>query len=388
MDVVAALLLVGLGQGLLLAGLLVLRRDLRSASTLFLAALIAAVTFSGLEDALLRFGWLETSPAFAGLSLVLLPFIGPCLKGHCEAVLNPAWKVEARHWYWFVSIAVGLAFASLFLMQPTSLRLAVLTDRADPQDAEAVTAALAVVVVNVIAAAAIADALITGLCSLRKRSAVVEPTDPLASRLVWLRGLLTLAGLAWIAYAASLLAGLAPGLPTAEIQGVASVVQVAALYGIGLLGLVQPDRMLPPPGEMIAAILAPAGQKYGRSALTEAERQRIAIAITRAMDHDRLYRNPMLNLSRLAAAVGASPNDVSQTLNTAFGVGYHDYISRQRLAEAQQILRDATRRDSLTDVLLEVGFNSKSVFNAAFKRETGMTPSEFRKAAQSRGTAQ
>ena len=75
MDLVAALLLIGLGQGLLLAGLLVVRRDLRRASTLFLATLIGAVTLSGLEDAALRFGWLDQAPAVAGAGLLLIPLI-------------------------------------------------------------------------------------------------------------------------------------------------------------------------------------------------------------------------------------------------------------------------------------------------------------------------
>lgn len=44
----------------------------------------------------------------------------------------------------------------------------------------------------------------------------------------------------------------------------------------------------------------------------------------------------------------------------------------------------------MTDILPEVGFNSKSVFNAAFRREVGMTPSDFResaRAAQASGSA-
>ncbi|MFN3280783.1 MAG: helix-turn-helix domain-containing protein [Tabrizicola sp.] len=383
MDAVAALLLVGLGQGLLLAGLLLVRRDLRSASTLFLAGLIAAVTLSGLEDAALRFGWLADRPELAGLSLLLLPFVGPCLRGHCEAVLDADWRLRHRHWYWFVSIGLGLAFAVLFLMQPSALRLSILTDTADPDDPAAASAALALIVVYLITALAVAVALFTSYRDLRARTRGVEVADPMAARLVWLRGLIGLSGLAWLAYAASLLAGLIPGLPAATVQSVSSVVQVATLYGIGLIGLVQPDRMLPPPGEIVAAILAPASAKYGRAALAPDERARLAKAIERAMHREKLYRDPLLSLPRLASAVGSSPNDVSQVLNAHFGLGYHDYVSRLRVAEAKRILNDPDRTETLLEILLEVGFNSKSVFNAAFKRETGLTPSEFRRRALS-----
>jgi AraC-like DNA-binding protein len=381
LDGVAALLLVGLGQGLLLAGLLVLRRDLRSASTLFLAGLIGAVTLSGLEDAALRFGWFAGSPALAGLTLLLLPIVGPCLKGHCEAVLDADWRLTRAHWPWLVSLGAGLVLALGFLVQPAALRLAVMTDRVQPGDIGAVIPALMLLGCYLLAAVSIAAALVGGLRQLRAGLRDHSPDSPMGARLVWLRGLLALSGIGWATYAASLVAGLVPGLPAGPVQTAASVVQLAALYGIGLLGLVQPDRMLPPPGQMVAAVLAPVTAKYGRAALAPEDRARLAQAIERAMQRERLYREPLLSLPKLAAAVGSNPNDVSQVLNAHFGLGYHDYVSRLRVAEAQRILNDHDRTETLLEILLEVGFNSKSVFNAAFKRETGLTPSEFRRRA-------
>lgn len=381
LDVVAALLLVGLGQGLLLAGLLLMRRDLRGASTLMLAALIGAVTLSGLEDAALRFGWLEGAPGWAGLSLLLLPFIGPCLKGHCEAVLDADWRLERRHWPWVAAIGLGLTLALGFLAQTPALRLAILTDRADPEDAGAAGAALWLIGAYLVTALSVGLALFTSYRDLSARTKGVEVADPMAARLVWLRGLIGLSGLAWLGYAASLVAGLVPGLPAAAVQSASSVVQVATLYGIGIIGLIQPDRMLPPPGEIVSAILSPATSKYGRAALAPEDRARLAQGIERAMHREKLYRDPLLSLPRLASAVGSNPNDVSQVLNAHFGLGYHDYLSKLRVAEAQRILNDPDRTETLLEILLEVGFNSKSVFNAAFKRETGLTPSEFRRRA-------
>lgn len=379
LDLIAGLLLIGVGQGLLLASLLVFRNDLRNPSTLFLAGLIGAVTFTGLEDAALRFGWFENETLWAGLSLFLLPLIGPLLKGHCEAVLDARWRLEGRHRWQVATFILGWILAAAFFTAPGQIRVDVLTDRANSQDSQSVAAALILFAAYVLAAISIANALLGALRLLKNVQTTRQLGEALASRLVWLRGLLGLGTISWCAYIVSLIGGIVPNSPAKTIEAVSSVVQVGCLYGIGVLALVKPDRIFPAPGQLVSEILAPATQKYGRAALSEAELDRLASAILVAMNRDRLYRDPLLSLSRLAASVGASPNDVSQTLNTRFGFGYHEFIGTQRLLEAREILRDPTRKESLAQIMLDVGFNSKSAFNAAFKKQFGITPSELRR---------
>lgn len=382
LDLVAALLLVGLGQGLFLAGLLLLRRDLRRASTLFLAGLIAVVVLSGLEDAALAFGWLRAAPALAGLTLPLLPLAGVCLLGHVEAVLEPGWRPARRHLPWLLAVLAGEALALRFLLEPPAVRLAILEDVADPAMPGVLAAAAALALAHLLSLALTGAALLRALRLVRRQHAALAPEDPLGSRLVWLRGLLLLFALGWLAYLASLGAGLVTGLPAGRFQAAGSIVQVVVLYALGLLALVQPDRILPPPGEMVAAIFAPRREKYGRAALAPEERAALATAVRAALEERQLYRDPLLSLPRLAAAVGASPNAVSQAINAELGLGYHELLARTRVEAARAILADPERRETLTEILLEVGFNSKSVFNAAFRREVGMTPSAFRAAAR------
>lgn len=116
--------------------------------------------------------------------------------------------------------------------------------------------------------------------------------------------------------------------------------------------------------------------KYQRSSLTPELASELAARIERAMRDDALYLDPNLSLQKLAAHVRGAPNLVSQTLNERLQKTFFDYIAHWRIAAAKERLR--TSDASVLAVALDVGFNSRSTFYEAFKRETGLTPTAFR----------
>jgi AraC-like DNA-binding protein len=129
-----------------------------------------------------------------------------------------------------------------------------------------------------------------------------------------------------------------------------------------------------------AAEDAPSPVKYARSALSSDHAAKLAARIDAAMRQDALYYDPNLSLQKLSRHVGALPNLVSQTLNEEIGATFFDYVARWRI-EASKPLILAGELSVLT-VALDVGFNTRSTFYTAFKRETGMTPKAFRASHQ------
>jgi AraC-like DNA-binding protein len=115
--------------------------------------------------------------------------------------------------------------------------------------------------------------------------------------------------------------------------------------------------------------------KYARSALSDSHAAKLATRIETAMRNDALYLDPTLSLQKLAQHVGALPNQVAQTLNQEIGASFFDYVAHWRI-EASKPLIMAGEASVLT-VALDVGFNSRSTFYKAFKRETGMTPKSY-----------
>ena len=120
--------------------------------------------------------------------------------------------------------------------------------------------------------------------------------------------------------------------------------------------------------------------KYQRSALNEQFSSNIVNKLTQAMQQDQLFLDASLSLPKLAKHIATSPSYISQTLNETLGVNFFDYVNRYRVeaAKIQLLTSDAT----VLEIAMNVGFNAKSSFYTAFKKETQLTPSQFRKAQQ------
>ena len=56
------------------------------------------------------------------------------------------------------------------------------------------------------------------------------------------------------------------------------------------------------------------------------------------MEHEKLYKDPELNLNHVAALLGIQPNILSQTINSVENKNFYDYINRQRIEEFKRIV--------------------------------------------------
>ncbi|WP_454831336.1 helix-turn-helix domain-containing protein [Pseudoxanthomonas wuyuanensis] len=116
--------------------------------------------------------------------------------------------------------------------------------------------------------------------------------------------------------------------------------------------------------------------KYAKSSLDEPTRARIRRKVNESAASN-LHLNSRLTLRMLCLHIRENPHYVSQVLNQDLGINFYDLINRQRIESAKAALA-AFPDKTILDIALEVGFNSKSTFNAAFRQHAGMTPTEFR----------
>jgi AraC-like DNA-binding protein len=146
----------------------------------------------------------------------------------------------------------------------------------------------------------------------------------------------------------------------------------ALIYAISYVGLRHP--------EIFSGVLAVKNvPKYEKSTLTPARASAYVSKLLHLMESERLFARSELKLQDLAHQLDISPHHLSQIINERLGQNFFEFINHYRVAEAQKLLIDPQKQQfTILSLALEVGFNNKASFNAAFKKHTGMTPSQFR----------
>jgi len=125
-------------------------------------------------------------------------------------------------------------------------------------------------------------------------------------------------------------------------------------------------------------------RKYEKTPLSEEMKENYKKTLLYFMVNKKPYLDSLVNLNDLAEKTSIPPHHLSQVINTCFNQNFFDFVNFYRINESKKLLSEKeSLKKTVLEILYETGFNSKSVFNNAFKRHTGMTPTQFRRSANS-----
>jgi AraC-like DNA-binding protein len=337
----------------------------RSANRL-LAAFIAGYALLSISDGMRTLEVMLAAPRFAHVFDWLVFALGPLAYGYVltvtgRGVLTGRWAL--RH-FAFAGLMLALIVADMFRPLAT-LKLEL--------EAELRQGAYELNPLMVVAAGQTFAYLLACLWQLRRYVVGLELRHSALEQrnLRWLRWLLAVNALLWVVWVAAI------GSDSAAILAVDAIGFPLSIYLLGYLALRQPRLFLDPP-----TAESPAGTRYARSSLTSSRAEELLQRLEGLMAEEKPWLENDLTLSQLAERLGVTPHHLSQVLNERVGKTFFDFINEQRINEVQRCLADsAYRQQSVLDIALASGFNSKAAFNATFKRYTGMTPSEYRRRA-------
>ncbi|MDX1629012.1 MAG: helix-turn-helix domain-containing protein, partial [Fulvivirga sp.] len=73
-------------------------------------------------------------------------------------------------------------------------------------------------------------------------------------------------------------------------------------------------------------------------------------------------------------------------INGSLKQNFYEYINSWRIAHAKRLMASDDDQLTILEILYQSGFNSKSSFNAFFKKSEGLTPTQYRKKIQQMGS--
>lgn len=121
-------------------------------------------------------------------------------------------------------------------------------------------------------------------------------------------------------------------------------------------------------------------QKYRNSNLNEDLIKRYKSELKHAMEVDKMYLNNKLSIHEVSKKLNIPRQYISEVLNVHMNTSFQDYVNKYRVDEFVNRLQNVQNEHlTLLGIANDVGFNSKSSFNATFKKFKGLTPTQFKK---------
>lgn len=381
----AVLAAVALGQSALTASLLATRKDPRGIYQPLLVFFIAnaIAELSSIADVFIISEGSLTLHHVVDLSAILaFTLIAPSIWLYVRSLTSEEKVHFNRGDGWHLSaFLIGIFVCILLISSPIGVRDQIIGDGDGPETSQVILITLALILLMltwIVQAFIYVFKILLRLMRYRERLKDIFASTE-GRELHWISWVVAL-----LAVNVFLVIGdMFYELP-AELDIVSSVLDLSLIWILSLWGLRATPSIENSGAPLVMHVNQPptaqpgkpSPAKYEKSALTKEHIDRIAEKLDRVMREQKLYLEPTLSLRDLAKAISTPPNYVSQTLNSRIGETFFDYVNSWRIKEALPMITDSD--DSILNIVYDVGFNSRSSFYKAFKRETGMTPSAYR----------
>lgn len=357
----------GLVQGAFLIFVFASRESENPVATRMLQALLALFVLSNFDDLLLATGWYRAAPRLFGYSMSAMFAYGPLFYLYIAATTRASLSWKRVHWLHFLPALLSLLLNLSWLRLPAAIKAEILSDFINGQlPVRPFDAALSLLQI-------LHFALYIYLAyrMARKAGAIPEASSlqvPMQGRLRWLNALVVLFSLILLASAMLFSWNLSQGHYAAKANFVFTIITSAILYFIAYKLMLRPELVTPG-----------FSRKYQSVRFEDGEEQALLSQLQRQMDEKKPFTDPGLKLDVLAKQLDISPHQLSRLINGHYGKSFSDFVNQYRVEEFIRRLNDPSYANySLYGLALEVGFNSKSAFNAAFKKIKGRPPSEFK----------
>lgn len=305
-------------------------------------------------------------PQVAGFARGMVLLLGPVLYLYIVSVLKPGFlfrPVQLLHFTPYLAALVIIKWENIPLSDTTIIQSIDLLMKGEvPMSGLSVTWFIAYSIHLFIYIFAARGQIIRSI-----RQPALEYMIPLQHRITWLKRItiiFVLIALLFMGHTVHIILTGKAGILTNYIY---NLVLAVIVYMIGFQAIA--DNRLLSPGF---------ATKYNSAKVNEQLKKEIKDRLLYLFEKEKIFTDPGLTLSVLAQKLNTNSNAISQVVNNEFNRTFNDLVNYYRVEEfKKRVPQPEYAAYSIMGVAYDVGYNSKSSFNTAFKKQTGMTPSEY-----------
>ena len=341
----------------------------------FLKALLLLLLMHLAGELFIYSGAYVYAPALAGGQLPFRILLGPALYFYAHATMSPDRVINKRIYALALSGPIIVLLAMLpFIFLITSAEKLALANPAtrDPELWKIAVLTCLFSTLIFIVFTFIFLAMTLKLHRSHGQQLMERFSDIEQRSLDWFKPLLLVWGVSWLLFAIEFSLG-ALGwhwfgsgvvLPIIEATVLAVFIQKALSQKV----LKESEKSQPIANQPRAALLS------------NEKMQSIALKLEQAMKEDKLFLQDNFSLKKLSESISETENHISETLSQFLKTNFFQFVNGYRIEEAKIALQNSNKL--IINIAFEVGFNSKSTFNTAFKKLVGQSPSAYRKLLQ------
>ncbi|MBI5463469.1 MAG: helix-turn-helix transcriptional regulator [Ignavibacteriales bacterium] len=369
MDYLNFIILLGIAHGILMGiALLTIRRGNRRANQVLGLLMISfAISITGFP--LINAGYYKLLPHLLLVGHPFLFLFGPLMLLYVRLRTQRDFKLRRIHLLHLVPfIAYVVALVPFYLLSGEEKISLMMAYRPGDSFSETFVTPLQIVFVFTYAAVAFRE-----LSRYEKR--IKETFSSIEQiSLSWIRSLISLVVAVFVVMSLlSVLSFLGYAQFVATHGGnIVPLLVTVCMYTSGYSGIRKPEVFV---GGGSAAALA----KYENSSLSEEQAHEYLKRLLETMEHQKPFVNSGLTIKDLAEKSTIPSYHLSRIINERLGQNFYDFINHYRVEETKRLFAHPEKQSySIIAIAEEAGFNSKSVFNTAFKKYVNMTPSQYR----------
>jgi len=386
-DIFSIIFILGALQGIFLS-IVLFTRYRKSKANIFLAWLILSYSIFIIEQLLSGIGQIYRNYPHLLMILMGLPFLfGPLHLIYIGVLTDSRIKFARPHWLHFIPFIIfKIYYLQVFFISKEELNKIIIQVEQNNSPLHLVISGVAVAVQGLIYVIVALFVFREYLQKIKLTFSTIEKIN-----LAWLRYFTILALIVWTIVFIEEMCRIV-SMDTGAISFLVPILTSVFVYATGYIGMFKTeifqqydiyDNIHAVQNLTVALNQSGANSdstvKYQKSGLSPEKANDYLDQLKRLMEEDEIYTNPDITLKDLSERLDTSTHNISEVINTRLNQNFFDFINSYRIERVKKDLLDKSKEHyTLFAIAVDAGFNSKSGFNAIFKRYTGQTPSEYR----------